>query len=68
MRIVSRRTEPGTQDTIYASIEPGDINPFSIKDDDIRVKEFGTVISDFTPEAFENLIWDVSTYDHQGKD
>jgi len=61
MRIVSRRTPPGTKDKIYASIESGDINPFSIREDDSRIKDFGRPISDFTPEAFEDLIEDVST-------
>jgi hypothetical protein len=60
MRIVSRRTPPGTKDKIYASIESGDINPFSIRDDDSRIKDFGRPVSDFTPEAFEDLIEDVS--------
>lgn len=60
MRIVSRRTPPGSKDKIYASIESGDINPFSIKDDDSRIKDFGRLVSDFTPETFEDLIEDVS--------
>jgi len=60
MRIVSRRTSPGSKDKIYASIESGDINPFSIRDDDSRIKDFGRLVSDFTPETFDDLIEDVS--------
>ncbi|TVY46890.1 Dynamin-A [Lachnellula occidentalis] len=58
MRIVSRRTPPGSKDKIYASIESGDINPFSIRDDDSRIKDFGRLVSDFTPETFDDLIED----------
>ncbi|TVY23382.1 Dynamin-A [Lachnellula hyalina] len=58
MRIVSRRTSPGSKDKIYASIESGDINPFSIRDDDSRIKDFGRLVSDFTPETFDDLIED----------
>ncbi|TVY40800.1 Dynamin-A [Lachnellula subtilissima] len=58
MRIVSRRTSPGSKDKIYASIESGDIDPFSIRDDDSRIKDFGRLVSDFTPETFDDLIED----------
>ena len=57
-RIVSRRTLPGTPDVVHASIEPGDINPFSYTED-FASGGFEHDIPSMTAEAFEELIEDV---------
>ncbi|EPE35352.1 P-loop containing nucleoside triphosphate hydrolase [Glarea lozoyensis ATCC 20868] len=56
MRIVSRRTAPGTSDIVQASIEPGDVNPFTVHSDDSRAKAFSKVLASLDFEAFEELI------------
>ena len=61
MRIVSRRTAPGTSDMVEASIEPGDVNPFSVhKDPDSGAKSFGKrLLPKMDAVAFDQLIADV---------
>jgi hypothetical protein len=59
MRIVSRRTAPGTSDMVQASIEAGDVNPFSERGDDARTKNFSKTLSSLNFEAFEELIVEV---------
>ncbi|KAG9238404.1 P-loop containing nucleoside triphosphate hydrolase protein [Amylocarpus encephaloides] len=56
MRIISRRTAPGTNETFHASIEDGDVNPFSGHDDDIHTEGFSRFIPNMNAEAFEALI------------
>lgn len=60
MRIVSRRTAPGTSEMVHASIEAGDVNPFSVRDDDARTENFDLRVPSMTAEAFEQLIVEVS--------
>jgi GTPase SAR1 family protein len=62
MRIVSRRTAPGTSDIVQASIEPGDVNPFTVHGDDSRAKAFSKVLSTLDYEAFEELIVEVCQF------
>jgi hypothetical protein len=46
---------------IQASIEIGDVNPFSSHDDDdSRTRDFGRVLPRIDAEAFEDLINEVS--------
>lgn len=61
MRIVSRRTAPGTSEMVHASIEAGDVNPFSVRDDDARTENFDRRVPSMTAEAFEQLIIEVNT-------
>ncbi|KAF4637832.1 hypothetical protein G7Y89_g237 [Cudoniella acicularis] len=56
MRIISRRTRPGTTDMVQATIEQGDVNPFSNREDDARTKDFRKNMTSMTAEAFEDLI------------
>ncbi|KAH6666614.1 P-loop containing nucleoside triphosphate hydrolase protein [Halenospora varia] len=55
MRIVSRRTSPGSSDMIEATIETGDVNPFSTRDD-FDTKDFKRSMTSMTAEEFEEVI------------
>jgi hypothetical protein len=60
MRIVSRRTAPGTSEMVHATIEAGDVNPFSVREDTARTKSFDRLVPSMTGEAFEDLIREVN--------
>ena len=50
---------------VQASIESGDMNPFSIRDDDFRTKSFSKAVPSITAEAFKELIIEVSSVSSQ---
>jgi hypothetical protein len=55
-RIVSRRTPPGSPDTIQASIEHGDINPFAERSDDSSSNSFNEILQTLDEKCFKELI------------
>jgi hypothetical protein len=58
-RIVSKRSPPKESDVVRASIEPGDVNPFNYREDDVDISSFTRIVPSMSAEAFENIVKDV---------
>ena len=60
-RIVSRRSHPTDSDLVIASIEPGEVDPFNYREDDIDTDKFSRNAPSLSAEEFESIVQDVST-------
>lgn len=60
-RIVSKRSRPGDSDLVIASIEPGEVDPFNYREDDITTDNFSRKVPSLSAEEFESIVQDVST-------
>ena len=55
-RIVSRR---GPSDMVSSSIEPGEIDAFNYRENDINTEYFGEQMTSLSPEKFNDIVEDV---------